>query len=102
MLTLRSAGPSVVTSRPAMKIWPEVGASSPGGRGKIPFPGRFRLNEALFVRGDREALKTMVERYGVRYLLRDRRNGHAHAQLASLGRLVYENPSVAIYAVDQQ
>lgn len=44
----------------------------------------------------------MVERYGVRYLLRDRRNGHAHAQLASLGRLVYENPSVAIYAVDQQ
>ena len=80
----------------------EVGASSPGGRGKIPFPGRFRLNEALFVRGDREALKTMVERYGVRYLLRDRRNGHAHAQLASLGRLVYENPSVAIYAVDQQ
>ena len=29
MLTLRSAGPSVVTSRPAMKIWPDVGASSP-------------------------------------------------------------------------
>ena len=29
MLTLRSPGPSVVTSRPPMKIWPEVGDSSP-------------------------------------------------------------------------
>jgi len=29
MLTLRWAGPSVVTSRPPMKISPEVGDSSP-------------------------------------------------------------------------
>ena len=29
MLTLRSSGQSVVTSRPAMKICPELGASSP-------------------------------------------------------------------------
>ena len=29
MDTLRSAGPSVVTSCPSMKICPEVGASSP-------------------------------------------------------------------------
>ncbi|MNT26382.1 hypothetical protein D3C72_1619530 [compost metagenome] len=29
MLTLRSPGPSVVTSRPPMKIEPEVGDSSP-------------------------------------------------------------------------
>jgi hypothetical protein len=29
MLTLRSAGPSVVTSRPPMRIEPEVGDSSP-------------------------------------------------------------------------
>ena len=29
MLTLRSAGPSVVTSLPSMMIWPPVGISSP-------------------------------------------------------------------------
>jgi hypothetical protein len=29
MLTLRCAGPRVVTSLPAMMIWPEVGDSSP-------------------------------------------------------------------------
>ena len=29
MLTLRSAGPSVVTSLPAMTIWPDVGDSRP-------------------------------------------------------------------------
>src|SRR4029079_9937986 len=27
----------------------EVGASNPGGRGVIPFPERYRLNEAVFV-----------------------------------------------------
>lgn len=77
----------------------EVGASESLSSSIIPFPRRLRLNEAVFVRGDPNALRTLVDRFGVRYLVRDYRNGHGRADLGKLGKLVYRNPSVAIYAV---
>jgi hypothetical protein len=77
----------------------EVGGSGSMTSRIIPFPERLRLNEAVFVRGDRAALRTMVDRFHVSYLVRDFRNGHGRADLSRLGKLVFRNPSVAIYYV---
>ena len=65
----------------------------------MPFPERLRLNEAVFKRGDRTALQTLVHDYGVRYLLVDLVHGGRAANVASLGRLTFSNTDVAIYAV---
>jgi hypothetical protein len=80
----------------------KIGASESLLVRKIPFPERLRLNEAVFVRGDKRALRTLVERYGVRYLVRDIHHGHTRTQLLRLGRLVFSNPSVAIYRAGPQ
>ena len=62
------------------------------GEGRInPFVDRLRLNQAAFMRGDRQALQTMAQRYGVRYLVIDQVNGY-RADLPALeraGRTVY-------------
>lgn len=80
------------------RTWEIGGAAVAHGRA-VPFPDRLRLNNAVFVHADKNALRTLVRRYGVRYLLDDRQQGQASTRLRSLGRLVYSNPSVAIYAV---
>ena len=66
---------------------------------KVPFPERLRLNTAVFERADRTALRVLVRDYGVRYLVDDRIQGKASPELGRLGRLVYQNPSVIVYAV---
>jgi hypothetical protein len=68
-------------------------------RGRITFPERYRLNEAVFRRADRLALQIMVRDYGVRYLLVDRIHGTAAARIRELGRVVFANPAVVIYRV---
>jgi hypothetical protein len=65
----------------------------------MPYPERLRLNDAVFQRGDRNALRTLVRDYGVRYLLVDRVHGGHIERVAALGRLVFSDSDVAIYAV---
>ena len=77
----------------------QLGASAVLEGRVIPYPERLRLNNAVFVRGDRRALGILVQRYGVRYLLVDRLNGFATPRVRTLGKLVFRNPSVAIYRV---
>ena len=61
------------------------------GEGRInPFVDRLRLNQAAFMRGDRQALQTMAQRYGVRYLVIDQVNGYrADLPAPGAGRTVY-------------
>jgi hypothetical protein len=68
-------------------------------RSNCPFSRRLRLNDAVFQRGDRKALRTIVRDYGVRYLVVDRVHGGDPARVASLGRRVFSNPAVAVFAV---
>jgi hypothetical protein len=69
---------------------------------KLPFPGRLLLNEAVFERRDRSALRTLARGYGVRYLLVDRvHNGNSSA-LNGIARPVFANPDVNIYAVGRR
>ena len=67
-----------------------------------PYPDRFRLNNAIFLRGDRGALKQAKSRFGVRYLVADRLHGLTPKEIARvrrLGRTVFANSDVTIVAV---
>ncbi|MDX6409528.1 MAG: hypothetical protein QOE13_2599 [Gaiellaceae bacterium] len=66
---------------------------------RIPFPERFRLNEAVFKHADQKALKILVRKYGVRYLVDDKAQGNATPALAHLGKVAFSNPAVTVYAV---
>lgn len=74
------------------------------GYGKVaggridPFPVRSELNRAAFVTGSHRALETMIERYGVRYLLVDEVNGYRAdtRALATVARPVYRAAGVSI------
>jgi hypothetical protein len=68
-------------------------------QGIDPFVGRLRLNEAAFIRGSRGALRTMAQRYGVRYLVVDELNGY-RSDVQMLGRVareVYRAPGVLVF-----
>ena len=60
---------------------------------------RIALNERVFKNADPEALRLMVEKYGVTYLVVDKVHGSDNARLATLARLVFSNPDVTIYSV---
>lgn len=68
-------------------------------RNNTPYANRLRLNDAVFERGSRAALGTLVGVYGVRYLVVDRVHGGSTSKVSRLGRLVFSNADVAIYAV---
>jgi hypothetical protein len=68
----------------------------------MPYPERLRLNDAVFQRGDRNALRTLVRNYRVRYLLVDLVHGGNVKPVAARGRLVFSNSDVAIYAVSSR
>jgi hypothetical protein len=63
-----------------------------------PFAGRLELNKAAFSRGDRQALRVMVGRFGVRYLVVDQINGYPADMpaLGRAGRVVYTAPGVSV------
>jgi hypothetical protein len=63
-----------------------------------PFPGRRRLNDLVFQRGDRAALTALMRR-GVRFLVVDKARGGRPAVVRPLGREVYSNSAVEIIAV---
>jgi hypothetical protein len=77
----------------------ELGYSISSAKPLFPFPGRLRLQDRVFRRGDRRALHTLVRTFGVRYLLVDRANGNATSAVARLGRKVFANDAVTVYAV---
>ena len=71
--------------------------------GLNPFANRLRLNVAAFTEANAQALRTMANRYGVRYLIADERNGYAAdlGRLASFGRVVYRAPGAAVLELDR-
>jgi hypothetical protein len=76
---------------------------APVAAGANPFAGRLRLNEAAFEQGNRHALATMTDRYGVRYLVVDKLNGYP-ADLAALHRVsrtVYRAPGVVVVELQE-
>ena len=66
---------------------------------RVPFPERYRLNEAVFKRADPNALNVLVRDYGVRYLVADKVQGTFTPALSRLGRVAFDNPAVTVYAV---
>jgi len=65
-----------------------------------PFPDRRRLNDAVFKHADRRALRVLVHRYHVRYLVVDRIHGGATSRLARLAARAYSNSDIRIYAAE--
>ena len=67
-----------------------------------PYPDRFRLNNAIFLRGDGRALRQAKRRFGVNYLVADKLHGldaHQVARVRRLGNVVFANSAVEIIAV---
>jgi hypothetical protein len=72
-------------------------------RATHPYERRFLLNERIFRRGDPDAIRAAHERYGVDYLVLDRRFAYHPGSIAALDRAarrVYEGPQVIVYAVE--
>jgi hypothetical protein len=71
--------------------------------GLNPFANRLRLNEAAFTQANADALRTMANRYGVRYLIADELNGYPAnlGRLANFGRVVYRVPGAAVLELDR-
>jgi hypothetical protein len=66
---------------------------------RVPFPERYRLNEAVFKHADANALRVLVREYGVRYLVADKVQGSFTPAISRLGRVAFDNPAVTVYAV---
>jgi hypothetical protein len=70
------------------------------GRTTTPFPRLLALNDAAVLRASPAAISLLRERYGVRYILIDRRHGPAPSPgLGRVARPVYSNPDVAVFAI---
>jgi hypothetical protein len=66
---------------------------------KDPFPARTRLERALYERGNRDALRTMVERYGVTHIVVSKKDGAVNPRLYRLGSLIYSNDAIDVIDV---
>ena len=64
-----------------------------------PFPERTALERAVFARGDRESLRTMVDRYGVTDIVVSTKDGAVNRRLYRLGRLIYSNGAIDVIDV---
>ena len=67
-----------------------------------PFPERTRINNAIFLRGDRAAVAEAKRKYGVRYLVASKLHGATPTQLKAvsrLGKVVFDNSAVEIISV---
>jgi hypothetical protein len=60
---------------------------------------RIALNKQVFNNADPEALRALVDQYGVRWLVVDKVHGPANPLVSKLAKLVYSNPDVDIYTV---
>jgi hypothetical protein len=68
---------------------------------KDPFPERTRLENAVYSRADREALRTMVEQYGVTHIVVSKKDGPVSPRVYPLGRLIYLNGAVDVIELPQ-
>jgi hypothetical protein len=69
------------------------------GLTSTPFPTLLRLNEAAVADASPAAIATLRSRYGVGYILIDRRHGPVAAGLSRVARVVYANPDVTVYRI---
>jgi hypothetical protein len=53
----------------------------------------------VFARGDRESLRTMVDRYGVTDIVVSTKDGAVNRRLYRLGRLIYSNGAIDVIDV---
>lgn len=77
----------------------EIGLESVDSGEELPYPGLRALNDAVFLRGDQEAVGTLEADYGVDYLLVDRLHGSVSPRLRLLGPPLYENEALTVYGV---
>ena len=66
-----------------------------------PFAERAALNRRVFEQADSAALATLVRDFGVGYLLVDKQHGTASPELGKLGRVVFENTALVVYAINE-
>ena len=66
-----------------------------------PFAERAVLNRRVFEQADPAALATLVRDFGVGYLLVDKQHGAASLELGKLGRVVFENSALLVYAINE-
>jgi hypothetical protein len=64
-----------------------------------PYPALFAQNEQIFTAADPAALADLAQRYGVRWLLADRRAGPVSPDLASIATLRHTSGPVTVYRV---
>jgi hypothetical protein len=77
----------------------EAGARNVIERTKDPFPERTALERAVFRHADRGALRTMVQDFGVDYIVVSKKDGAVNPRVYRLGRKVFSNGAVAVIAV---
>lgn len=77
----------------------EAGARNVIERKKDPFPERTALERAVFRHADRGALRTMVQDFGVDYIVVSKKDGAVNPRVYRLGRKVFSNGAVAVIAV---
>ena len=65
----------------------------------LPYPERARLEELVFERADRRALRKLVEDYGVTYLVIDRGDGRVPRAVYRFGPLAFSNGAVDVIAL---
>jgi hypothetical protein len=58
------------------------------------------LNDRAFTKPTADGLRTLHDRYGVRFLIADRRSGRESSGLVALAPKVYDNGRVAVYALN--
>jgi hypothetical protein len=61
--------------------------------------GRAAVNQAVFDNADPAALRTLVQQYGVRWLVVDKTHASANPLLSKLATPVFSNPDIDIYSV---
>jgi hypothetical protein len=66
---------------------------------QLLFPQRVQLNNAIFQWAHADALRTVAERYGVRYLLVDRVHNRANPRLGTIAHRVFADRDATVYAV---
>jgi 4-amino-4-deoxy-L-arabinose transferase-like glycosyltransferase len=74
----------------------ELGAARVAVGQRDPFPERTALENAVFRRGDSAALRTMVNHYGVSYIVVSKKDGPVNPRVYRLGRLIYSNGAVDV------
>ena len=77
----------------------DVGRSAVATGEKDPYPERTALENAVFTRGDANAMRVMAKRYGVTHIVVSKSDGPVSPLTYRLGRVVYSNSAVDVIEV---